>query len=43
MLASGMSYEEILEDDPKLMHNDTLAALQYAANREDKTVVKLSA
>ena len=29
MLASGMTYEEILEDFPKLTINDIYAALQY--------------
>ena len=44
MLASGMSYEEILEDYPKLTLNDIFASLQYAADREHKTtLVKISA
>ena len=44
MLASGMSYDEILEDFPKLTLNDIFASLQYAADREHKTtVVKISA
>jgi len=44
MLASGMTYEEILEDFPKLTINDIYAALQYAADREHKTtLVKISA
>lgn len=44
MLASGMSYEEILEDYPKLTHNDILASLRYAADREHKTtLVEISA
>jgi len=44
MLASGMSYEEILEDYPKLTQQDILASLQYAADREHKTtLVKISA
>jgi len=45
MLASGMSYDEVLEDYPKLTHNDILASLQYAADREHRTstLVKISA
>lgn len=34
-LASGMSYEEILEDFPLLKREHILAALSYAAHRED--------
>lgn len=33
-LASGMSYEEILEDFPYLTQTDILACLAFAANRE---------
>ncbi len=44
MLANGMSYDEILEDFPKLTKEDILAALAYAADREHKTLTaKLSA
>ncbi len=44
MLASGMSHAEILEDFPKLTDEDILNALQYAADREHKTLtVRLSA
>jgi len=44
MLASGMTYDEILEDYPKLVLDDIFASLQYAADREHKTVlVKISA
>jgi len=44
MLASGMTYDEILEDYPKLVLGDIFASLQYAADREHKTVlVKISA
>ncbi|BDY13497.1 DUF433 domain-containing protein [Hydrogenimonas cancrithermarum] len=39
MLASGMSFEEIMEDFPKLSREDILAALRYAADREHKTTV----
>ncbi|WP_457597348.1 DUF433 domain-containing protein [Hydrogenimonas sp.] len=44
MLASGMSFDEILEDYPTLTREDILAALRYAADREHKTtVVQMSA
>jgi len=33
-LASGMSYEEILVDFPQLKQEHILAALAFAANRE---------
>ena len=33
-LASGMSFEEILDDFPFLQKEDILACLSYAANRE---------
>jgi len=37
MLASGMKYEEILEDFPQLTREDILAVLDYAAKREYRT------
>ena len=37
-LASGMTQEEILEDFPYLEAADILACLQFAADRERKTV-----
>ncbi|RUM74736.1 MAG: hypothetical protein DSZ11_03510 [Sulfurovum sp.] len=44
MLASGMTYDEILIDYPKLTINDIFASLQYAADREHRTtLVKISA
>jgi len=44
MLASGMSYDEILEDFPKLTKEDILATLRFVADRERQTeVVKISA
>jgi uncharacterized protein (DUF433 family) len=44
MLASGMTYDEILVDFPKLTLKDILASLKYAADREHKTIsVKISA
>ncbi len=33
-LASGMTYEQILEDFPALTREDILACLAYAADRE---------
>ncbi|MDD3325142.1 MAG: DUF433 domain-containing protein [Sulfurospirillaceae bacterium] len=39
MLANGMSYDEILEDFPKLTKEDILSALSYAADREHKTTM----
>jgi len=35
-LASDMSTEEIVEDIPSLKREDILAALAFAANRENK-------
>jgi len=43
MLADGMSYDEILQDFPKLTKEDILAALFYVANKENQTLVKISA
>ena len=40
-LASGMTYEEILNDYPLLMKQHILAALAFAANRE--AIIKLIA
>lgn len=37
-LASGMTYEEILDDFPYLTQNDILACLSYAADRERQTL-----
>jgi uncharacterized protein (DUF433 family) len=37
-LASGMTYEEILEDFPYLTKEDILASLEYAAERERYTL-----
>lgn len=33
-LSNDMSHKEILEDFPQLTHNDILAALAFAVNRE---------
>ncbi len=36
-LASGMSYEEVLEDFPDLTREDILACLAFAADRERRS------
>jgi uncharacterized protein (DUF433 family) len=36
-LSSGMTFNEILEDYPKLTENHIKAALNFAANKEDIT------
>lgn len=38
-LASGMTYEEILDDSPYLTMDDILACLSYAADREKHYVI----
>lgn len=38
-LASGMTYQEILEDFPYLTQEDILACLSYAAERERQTFI----
>lgn len=38
-LAGGMTEEEIIEDFPELTHNDILACLAFAANRERQLAV----
>ncbi len=40
-LASGMTYQEIMEDYPSITEDDIKAALSFAANRE--TMVKIVA
>ncbi|MFM7601856.1 MAG: DUF433 domain-containing protein [Pseudanabaena sp.] len=37
-LASGMNYQEVLEDFPYLTQEDIYACLAYAADREHQTV-----
>ena len=37
-LASGMSYEELLDDFPELTREDILACLAFAAERERRFV-----
>lgn len=41
-LASDMSMEEIVEDFPSLKREDILAALAFAANREESTKMMVS-
>ena len=38
-LASGMTYQEVLEDFPYLTQEDIFACLSYAADREQKTLL----
>ncbi|MBD2353455.1 DUF433 domain-containing protein [Tolypothrix sp. FACHB-123] len=38
-LASGMTYEEVLNDFPYLTQEDILACLSYAADREQKMLI----
>lgn len=38
MLAEGMTFEEILEDYPKLTKEDIQACLAFAADREHATI-----
>ncbi|HWB65137.1 MAG TPA: DUF433 domain-containing protein [Chitinophagales bacterium] len=40
-LASGMSYNQIIEDFPELTEEDILACLAYAAEKEGNVVVVL--
>ncbi|MBD6616854.1 DUF433 domain-containing protein [Komarekiella sp. 'clone 1'] len=40
-LASGMTYEEILNDFPYLIQEDILACLSYAADREKQILTML--
>lgn len=42
-LASDMSIEEIIEDFPHLTRKDILAALAFAANREENTKILITA
>ena len=41
-LASGMSNEEILDDFPSLTRDDILAALTFAAYREETTKIVIT-
>ncbi len=38
MLADEMSYEEILDDFPKITKEDIFACLAFAAERENNTI-----
>ena len=42
MLADGMSYDEIIDDFPKITKQDILACLAFAAEREN-SMTRLSA
>lgn len=37
-LASGMNTAEIIEDFPELTREDILTALEFAANRQERTL-----
>ena len=37
-LGSGMSFEEVLEDFPSLEREDLLAVLQFASDREQRSL-----
>lgn len=41
-LAAGMSHSEILADFPDLKQEDIRAALEYAATREQQTMIALT-
>ena len=38
-LASGMSYDEVLADFPYLTKEDILACLEFAADRDRRTLI----
>jgi uncharacterized protein (DUF433 family) len=42
MLADGMTYDEIMDDFPKIEKNDILACLSFAAEKEN-TITRLTA
>jgi uncharacterized protein (DUF433 family) len=42
-LASGMTQDEIVEDFPQLTHEDILAALAFASNREQNKKILITA
>jgi len=42
MLADGMTYDEIIDDYPKISKNDILACLSFAAEKEN-TITRLTA
>ena len=38
-LASGMSFDEILSDFPELTRQDIIVSLEFAANRQKRTLM----
>ena len=42
-LSSDMSYEEIIEDFPEITRKNILAALKFAADREQNTKILITA
>lgn len=40
LLGTGATFDEILEDYPYLEHEDILAALQYAADQTDQSILR---
>lgn len=40
LLGVGASYEEILEDYPHLKREDILAAIEYAADQTDHSILQ---
>ncbi len=38
-LASGMSFDEILEDFPELTREDIIVSLEFAANRQQRILL----
>ncbi|MCF0039398.1 DUF433 domain-containing protein [Dyadobacter fanqingshengii] len=42
-LASGMSFEEIIEDFPELTKNDIIIALEFSANQQKKIFYDVAA
>lgn len=38
MLADGMTFDEIMNDFPKITREDILACLAYAANKENRLI-----
>lgn len=38
-LASGMSFDEILSDFPELTRQDIIVSLEFAANRQQRTLM----
>ncbi|MEY4903604.1 MAG: hypothetical protein RLZZ292_1419 [Bacteroidota bacterium] len=38
-LAQGMTFENIIDDFPELTQSDIVAALEFSANRQHKTLI----